>query len=137
MTIDVQTREKIEKYMARARQAIETGQLVFAHDDYITAVNRAYYAIFNAACALLATKGLERSKHAGVIAAFREHFVKTGIIEPDFSRFYGAAMDERYSADYDLVPLESQTARKHLENATLFIDRVERILGEVTGNDTI
>jgi uncharacterized protein (UPF0332 family) len=48
-------------------------------------VNRAYYAIFYAANAMLATKGLERSKHSGVIATFRQHFVKTGMVEPDSS----------------------------------------------------
>lgn len=87
MHIDRQTQEKIGKYMSHARQAIETGELVLAHEDYITAVNRAYYAIFYAANALLVTKGLERSKHSGVIAAFRQHFVKTGLIEPELSDF--------------------------------------------------
>lgn len=76
MNVDPQKQEKIRKYIARARQAVETGNLVLAHEDFITAVNRAYYAIFYAANALLATKGLERSKHSGVIAAFRQHFVK-------------------------------------------------------------
>lgn len=65
MEIDRQTHEKIGKYMARARQAVETGRLVLEHEDYVAAVNRAYYAIFYAANALLAMKGLERSKHSG------------------------------------------------------------------------
>jgi len=71
----------MEQYLARAHQVLDTGQLALEHGDYISAVNRAYYAIFYAANALLATKGLERSKHSGVIAAFRQHFVKTGIVD--------------------------------------------------------
>ena len=120
--------------MARARQALETGQLVLAHDDAITAVNRAYYAFFYTASALLVTKGLQRSKHSGVIAVFREQFVKNGTIEPEFSSFYGAAMDERHSADYDLSPLDYHTAQRHLENAGSFIDRIERFLQQESGD---
>ena len=78
--------DRVRNYMAHARQAVETGRLVLEHGDYVAAVNRAYYAIFYAANALLATKGLQRSKHSGVIAAFRQHFVKTGLIEVEFSR---------------------------------------------------
>jgi uncharacterized protein (UPF0332 family) len=55
------------------------GELALAHDDYVTAVNRAYYATFYSANALLSTKGLERSKHSGVIAAFRQHFSRRAL----------------------------------------------------------
>lgn len=71
MNAEPEIQEKIAKYIAHARQAVATGKLVLAHEDYITVVNRAYYAFFHAANALLSTKGLERSKHSGVIAAFR------------------------------------------------------------------
>lgn len=128
MSFDTQVREKITKYLARARQALETGKLVLEHGDYIAAVNRAYYAIFYAANAMLATKGLERSKHSGVIAVFRQHFVKTGIIESEFSRFYGAAMDERNAADYSIVSVDYESANRHLENAVQFLSRIERAL---------
>lgn len=114
--------------MSHARQAIETGELVLAHEDYITAVNRAYYAIFYAANALLVTKGLERSKHSGVIAAFRQHFVKTGLIEPELSDFYGQAMDERHNADYALAALSYETASENLDHAKHFIERVDEVL---------
>jgi uncharacterized protein (UPF0332 family) len=131
MSVDTQVREKVVKYLARARQAVETGRLVLEHEDYIAAVNRAYYAIFYAANALLTTKGLERSKHSGVIAAFRQQFVKTGIVEAEFSRYYGAAMDERHAGDYDLVPLDYEIASRHLTNAARFLERIERALREI------
>jgi uncharacterized protein len=125
-----QTQHRIRQYMARSRQAVKTGKLVLAHEDYIAAANRAYYAIFYAANAMLATKELERSKHSGVIAAFRQHFVKTGFIEPEFSRFYGAAMDERHAGDYDLIQLDYESANRHLTNADQFLSQIERALQE-------
>ena len=105
--------------------------MVMAHHDYIAAVNRAYYAIFYAANALLATKGLERSKHSGVIAAFRQHFVKTGLMEPEFSMFYGEAMEERHAGDYELNPLDYDTAVRNLEHAERFVHRIEQVLREM------
>jgi uncharacterized protein (UPF0332 family) len=128
MSLDPYRQEKVDKYMARARQTLATGKLVMAHEDYITAVNRAYYAIFYAANALLATKGLERSKHSGVIAAFRQHFVKTGIIEVEMSDVYGEAMDDRHDADYELEYLSYETAGQNLNHAERFIKRVEEVL---------
>lgn len=133
--MSAETQEKIAKYLARSRQAVETGQLVLAHEDYIAAVNRAYYAIFYAANALLATKGLERSKHSGVIAAFRQHFVKTGLVDAEFSRFYGAAMDERHAGDYELTQLDYESASQQVVNAAKFLDQIEQILHQMRFND--
>lgn len=133
--MSAETQEKIAKYLARSRQAVETGQLVLAHEDFIAAVNRAYYAIFYAANALLATKGLERSKHSGVIAAFRQHFVKTGLVDAEFSRFYGAAMDERHAGDYDLTQLDYESASQQVLNAAKFLDQIEQVLHQMRFND--
>jgi uncharacterized protein (UPF0332 family) len=135
MEMSAETQEKIAKYLARSRQAVETGQLVLAHEDFIAAVNRAYYAIFYAANALLATKGLERSKHSGVIAAFRQHFVKTGLVDAEFSRFYGAAMDERHAGDYDLTQLDYESASQQVLNAAKFLDQIEQVLHQMRFND--
>lgn len=131
MEFNVRTRRRIAQYLAYAHQAVDTGRLVIAHQDYIAAVNRAYYAIFYAANALLVTKGLERSKHSGVIAAFRQHFVKTGLVESEFSTFYGEAMEERHAGDYGLDSLDYDTATRNLEHAERFIHRIEQVLREM------
>ena len=127
---DKYVQAKITEYLARAHRVLKTGNLALADGDYITAVNRAYYAIFYGANALLATKGLERSKHSGVIAAFRQHFVKTGIIEPEYSDFYGSVMEDRHSGDYTFTSLNYDTARLDLERAERMLARIERALQE-------
>jgi len=111
---------------------LNAGQLALQHGDYITAVNRAYYAVFYAANAILATRGLERSKHSGVIAAFRQHFVKTGVIEVEYSDVYGATMEDRTEGDYNLdVTLDKEIAQRDLERAQRFVERIERALREM------
>jgi uncharacterized protein (UPF0332 family) len=78
-------RYRIQAHLHHARQALESAASSLEHGFYATAINRAYYAIFYAASGLLLTKGISRSKHAGIISAFREHFVKSGLIEVEYS----------------------------------------------------
>jgi uncharacterized protein (UPF0332 family) len=129
-TTDEYLRAKIAEYLTRAHRVLKTRNLALADEDYITAVNRAYYAIFYSANALLTTKGLERSKHSGVIAAFRQHFVKTGVIEPEYSDFYGSVMENRHSGDYTLVSPNYDAAHLDLQRAKRLLARVERVLQE-------
>jgi uncharacterized protein (UPF0332 family) len=128
---------RITWLMQRARRVLRTGRLAFGDEDYASAINRAYYAIFYAANAALSTRGLERSKHSGVVSEFRTQFVKTGLIEPQYSQFYGDAMDARQSSDYDFViePGHEQ-AEAALDEAQRFVDRIERFLQE-QGYDSV
>jgi uncharacterized protein (UPF0332 family) len=124
--------EQVAKYLTRARQALSAGELSLAHGDFITTINRAYYAIFYSANALLATEGLERSKHSDVIAAFRQHFIKTGLIEAEYSEVYGAVMEDRAEGDYDLeFEPGAEQATRDLERARRFLARVEHALHEM------
>lgn len=73
-------------YLNRARRDLKAAESNLKLGYYYIAVSRSYYAMFYAASALLASKGVVRSKHSGVMSAFGEYFVKTGIIEPDHAK---------------------------------------------------
>jgi uncharacterized protein (UPF0332 family) len=123
-------RDEVALYVEHAQQMLQVADHNLADGFYASAINRAYYAIFYAANALLATKGLSRSKHSAVVATFRQHFVKPGLIEDEYSDIYGRVMDDRHKADYDIVestvdPVRAQT---DLEDARHFVKRVERYL---------
>ena len=77
-------------------------------------------------------KGLERSKHSGVIAAFRQHFIKTGLIEAEYSDIYGAVMEDRAEGDYNLeFETDSDQAERDMARAQRFVARVEHALQEI------
>lgn len=122
---------RVSWLIRRARRVLRTGRLALGDEDYASAINRAYYAVFYAANAALSTLGLERGKHSGVISEFRARFVKTGLIEPVYSQFYGDMMDARQSSDYDFV-LEPgyEQATAALDEAQQFVTRIERYLKE-------
>jgi uncharacterized protein (UPF0332 family) len=120
---------EIGLYMEHAYKMLQAAEYNLAGEFYGSAVNRAYYAVFYAANALLATLGLSRSKHSGVIAAFRMHFVKTGLIEAEHSRVYGRLMDDRYLSDYEVaLTIDPDVARQDLDGARDFVKRVQRYL---------
>lgn len=120
------TRQEIRLYIDHACEMLEVATLNLSEGYPDSAVNRAYYAIFYAANALLVTEGLGRSKHSGVVAAFREHFVKPGTIEIEYSRIYGRVMDDRHASDYEIeIPMETSVAERDLADARRFVERVE------------
>ena len=125
------SRQDTRLYIEHAREMLDVAAHNLADDFHSSAVNRAYYAIFYAANALLATRGLSRSKHSGVIAAFRQHFVKPGHIETEYGQMYAQVMDDRHSGDYDVVTsIEPERAEADLAFARRFVDRVMRYLEE-------
>jgi uncharacterized protein (UPF0332 family) len=69
-----------------AREALDDAQFNLDGGRLRVASNRVYYAMFYAAVALLATRDLSSSRHAGVIALFYEHFVE----ELGTVTYYGA-----------------------------------------------
>jgi len=126
---DDSARQEIRMYVEHAREMLEVAALTLSEGYPDSAVNRAYYAIFYAANALLVTEGLSCSKHSGVIAAFRERFVKPGCIEIEYSRIYGRVMDDRHTSDYEIeIPVDAAVAQRDLTDSRLFVERIERHL---------
>ena len=87
--------------------------------------------MFYAASALLASKGISRSKHSGVISAFGEQFVKTGLIEVEYVKMLGRAFEARNDSDYDITFVsDRQLAERLSGEAQRFVSRAERYLQE-------
>jgi len=122
-------RETVKTYLDAAHDALAGGQFNLDGSYYAIAVNRAYYAVFYAANALLATKGLARGKHSGTISAFRQSFVKPGLIESEYSDIYGSLMDDRHVSDYDMdTSIKPEQAANDVESARKFVAHIEAYL---------
>lgn len=87
--------------MNRAEETLEAAKRELLAEDYRTANNRAYYAVFHAIRALLALDGADYKKHSGVLAHFNQYYIKTGIFPVDFSEIVGNASEIRNDSDYD------------------------------------
>ena len=124
MTEDQQ--ELLEK--ARSSLAAAKWLLEGTYPDF--AASRVYYAMFYIAQAFLEGEGLAFSKHSAVIAAFGQHFARTGKVPIEFHRYLLAAQDLRHSGDYG--PLHAVTldqAREQIAHAEAFLSLAERLIG--------
>jgi uncharacterized protein (UPF0332 family) len=99
------------------------------------ALNRAYYAMFYAVLALLATRKQETSKHSGAISLFDKEFVKAGMFDKDFSRWLHEAFDLRQRSDYTIGhQVTREQAQVTLEHAVSFVREVKNTLVNLTNN---
>ena len=100
MILDDSIKALISYRLESAREKLSAAEDLFEKLHYKDSVSRSYYAIFTAARALLATERLDSSKHTGVIALFNQHFVKSGKVRKDTSKWLERAKLYREQADY-------------------------------------
>ncbi|MFZ3090343.1 MAG: HEPN domain-containing protein [Nitrospirota bacterium] len=94
-------------------------------------VNRAYYAMFYAALALLQKIGTVPSKHTGVISLFDTEFVLKGIFHKELSKSFHKAFELRQVSDYKTFkPISKEKVEETLNNAVCFVETVLKYLSE-------
>lgn len=111
--------------LEQADESLKAAELLLQGKLLRPSVNRAYYAMFYAVLALLASKKMETSKHSGVISLFDKEFVKTGSFPKEFSKWLHDAFTVRQRSDYSVQYIPSlQEVRDVCKNAFLFVRRV-------------
>jgi uncharacterized protein (UPF0332 family) len=104
-----------QRRLERAQQHLKSARDLLDNADFADSVGRSYYAIFQAARAMLALEGLETRKHSGVASLFNRHFVKTGRVEKQLGVTLRQARQSRERADYsDLAELGATKRRPGL-----------------------
>jgi uncharacterized protein (UPF0332 family) len=86
--------------LEQAAEAMASAELNLSNGLERSAVNRAYYAMFYAVLALLASRQSETSRHSGAIAQFDQLYVKPALFRPELSRWLHDAFLRRQTADY-------------------------------------
>jgi uncharacterized protein (UPF0332 family) len=123
--MDERLRELIRLRMQQATDTLHEAQILIAEHAGRGAVNRAYYAMFYAVLALLATKGLGSSKHSGALSLFDREFVKPGDLPKELSRSLHMAFEQRQQADYgELTQPDEAAANRVIEEAETFIQGI-------------
>jgi uncharacterized protein (UPF0332 family) len=114
--------DKATECLKSAGMALEGGSLP-------TVVNRLYYSIFYAMRAVLSLDAFDSSKHSGVISAFRQRYIKTGILPVELTDIIERAFAMRNKSDYDdfyVIPKED--VPKQMEDAAVFLATVEEYI---------
>ena len=106
-------------------EMMKDAQVLAIEGRWKSFVSRLYYAVFQA----VFQEGIRIKSHSGAKAMLELRFVKTGIIEKKWSKFYNSLSDSREESDYgafvvytaeDVLPLLPQTEE--------FIDVIKRLI---------
>ena len=106
-----------------------SAQLLLDARDADGACNRAYYAMFDAARGALIGSGavpnvLEIKTHAGLIAMFSLHMIKTGLVDIDSSKHLNQVQEMRLIADYLGDGIDLVKAQVAIDMAKDFIEKL-------------
>jgi len=113
----------------QANGTLNQARLLAKAGEWSGVVNRAYYAMFYAALALLVSKGLAASKHAGVLALVDREFVRPGLLALGQSQALRRAFNDRQEFDYaEFRPAPEEQARRVLVDAAAFVQAVREVL---------
>jgi uncharacterized protein (UPF0332 family) len=93
--------EQITVIMDKAVRSLEASKSLLEGGNNDFSSSRSYYAAYYALQALMLTKNLVYSKHAGVISGFNEHFIRENIFPKEFSKYISRLFRERHIGDYD------------------------------------
>jgi len=121
-----------ERDLTLAAETLEATEYLLKGGYYNDAVSRAYYSMFYAARALLASRDLHPKGHKGLILQFGLEFVKKGFIEDTYGRALSHAKERRETVDYNIeAAMTPEEAAIIVSDARDFLDRIGRAFDEM------
>ncbi|OGL42337.1 MAG: hypothetical protein A2042_05475 [Candidatus Schekmanbacteria bacterium GWA2_38_11] len=118
-------RHRFERAETSLNEAIDE----LSRNNFRLTVNRAYYSVFYAMRAFLATVNKDSSKHSGVISLFNQHFIKTGIVPEISFKAIQSLMDLRHEGDYqDFAEITKEEAFGSVNTAKIAIGLLKEVI---------
>lgn len=112
-----------------AHERMNSARILLDADDYKAVANRLYYAVFSAMRAVLALDGFDSKKHSGIIARFRQSYIKTGIFSTEMSKIIDDLEVIREDSDYDdFYIISKDDVKIQSQKAEHFVSEVEKCL---------
>lgn len=116
----------IKYRLSSANEKLTSAKVLLEAGLYKDSVGRSYYAIFSAIRAVLATRQVDFSKHAGVISYFQKEYIKTEIFDRKYSKYLQDAFQIRNCCDYDdFFIVIKQDAIEQYERAVEILEVIE------------
>ena len=114
-----------------AKEKSQASKVLLEAGFYKDSVSKSYYCMFSAIRALLASCGVDFSKHAGVISYFQREFIKTNIFDKKYSKYMASAFEARNNSDYDDFFIVSKAdAQIQYDRANELLEIIEKYLSE-------
>ena len=121
-------KEFIRSQWTKAMRSLAAAEATLDTDPD-SAASRAYYAAFHGVTAVLASRGMEFTKHTAVRAALHRDLIQSGAISTNLGRDYDFLLDLRETADYGGVAEASLTsATKAIEKARTILSALQPLV---------
>jgi uncharacterized protein (UPF0332 family) len=127
----VNDRSVITALFVKSHQRLDAARILCTEGHYEDSINRAYYAMYLAALALLRRKGVETKTHTGLISAIGSEYVKTGELAREHGRALNLIEELREEVDYTICRnIMREEVVSVIAKATDFVVCAERICAE-------
>lgn len=122
-------KEQIKAILKKAKRSIIAAKGLIENKDYDFASSRIYYAIFYGMEAVLLTRNISSSKHAGVISQFNQLYIKEDIFPKSFSKIISRLFRERQEGDYGFYfDISEEEILIDVESAEFFLNTISKYL---------
>lgn len=125
-------KERVANLLAKADDSLESAKLLLAEDHPAGAINRAYYAMFDACRCLLFIEGLFVKTHKGLQAKLHELYFKDAKLPRQLGTVLAQTEDLREKADYDFSQtVSSEDAQKAVNDAAYVLKEIKLYLSGI------
>lgn len=122
-------RKNIDAEVRRGDESFESAEILLAAGKHADAVNRAYYAAFHHARAVLLAAGEEARTHGDPARLLQPDFVRSGQFDPDVARLFSRLQKYGLDADYTAeIVFTVNAAREEIESARRFVEASRALL---------
>jgi uncharacterized protein (UPF0332 family) len=119
----------IRLWLKKAAEALASAELELNGGHASFAVNRLYYACFYAVTALLLGDGKQLARHSAVKSEFVRAYVKSGLVDARWNKFYQKLFDERQEGDYiPTATFDTSEVSASLKEAREFVDLIRGLI---------
>lgn len=124
--------EDLARYkLERAREEIDTAELLFHNERLKAANNRAYYSIYYSLTAVLCLESIAFKRHKDTLGYFNKNYVHTGIFPEEIGRNISKAQKVRHASDYDEFYVASkEEAENQIRTAKMIADLVDKFISK-------
>ena len=115
--------------LERAREELDTAELLFENERLKAANNRAYYSIYYSLTAVLCLEPIAFKKHKDTIGYFNKNYVHTDRFPREIGRNISKAAKIRHASDYDEFYIASkEEAERQIQTAKELADLVDKFI---------
>lgn len=131
MNQDINGKDLAQYKIERAKEELDTAELLFVNSRLKAANNRAYYSIYYAMTAVLCLEPIAFKKHKDTLAYFNKNYVHTGKFPGEIGREVAKAAKIRHASDYDEFYIASkEEATRQIDTAKKLLVLVERYVSQ-------